>query len=178
MKNILKALRLLFRFSEWCLIASAVLIVILIIFGIHPYAVKTGSMEPEIPTGSICFIDRRASFENVKEDDIISFKSGDMLVTHRAVRIDEYGITTKGDANNTEDMTKVTNDNYFGKTVFWVPWFGKILLFLQTKRGKVICIDVIVLLLASFFFENRLARIKSEENNDTSQCHSDKDNTL
>jgi len=51
------------------------------------------------------------------------------------------GITTKGDANNTEDSTKVADENFIGKTLFWLPHFGKIVLFAHSRKGKIVLVD-------------------------------------
>ena len=50
------------------------LFVLLYICGIVPYVVLSGSMEPTIKTGSLCFINKHAKFNNVKEKDIIAYK--------------------------------------------------------------------------------------------------------
>ncbi len=113
-------------------------------------------MEPVISVGSICFVNQRFPFEEVRNGDIISFEVGEkMFVTHRAVRIDIDGITTKGDANNTEDSAKVTDENFIGKTIFWLPYFGKIVLFAHSVKGKIVLTDIFLLfLLASFVYDH------------------------
>ena len=88
------------------------LFLILYILGIVPYVVLSGSMEPSIETGSVCFINRHTKFNSIKEKDIIAFKYNDgTLVTHRAVEITENGIVTKGDNNKEIDSNKVTKNN-------------------------------------------------------------------
>ena len=55
------------------------------------------------------------------EQDIIVFKQDDNIITHRIVKIDSNGeITTKGDANNTEDEP-ITEDKIIGKVVKIIP---------------------------------------------------------
>ena len=69
------------------------LILVLYLFGIVPYVVLSGSMEPTIDTGSLFFINKNSKYEDVKEKDIIAFKLSDgTLVTHRAIEITETGI--------------------------------------------------------------------------------------
>jgi signal peptidase len=66
------------------------LFLILYILGIVPYVVLSGSMEPSIETGSVCFINKHAKFEDIKEKDVIAFKMKDgTLVTHRAIEIND-----------------------------------------------------------------------------------------
>ena len=66
--------------------------------GIRPYIVMSGSMEPAILTGSLCFVNTNAEFADVREGDVIAFRSAmGTLVTHRAVAVTEDGVETCGD---------------------------------------------------------------------------------
>ena len=119
----------------------------LYMIGITPYVVLSGSMEPTIKTGSLCFINKHADYDNIKEKDIIAFKSGKKtLVTHRVVSINEEGFETKGDNNNNKDEGIVTKDKYVGKNIFWIPKLGYAVIAIQTTTGKVVGITAIVLL--------------------------------
>ena len=61
--------------------------------GITPYVVLSGSMEPKVPTGSLCFINEHVKYESIKTGDVIAFKMSDgTLVTHRAVDKTEEGL--------------------------------------------------------------------------------------
>ena len=125
---------------------------ILYAFGIVPYVVLSGSMEPTINTGSLCFINKHTEYESIKEKDIIAFKMKDgTLVTHRAVEITENGIVTKGDNNKEIDSNKVTKQNFVGKDLFWIPKVGYLVKTFQSTKGKIIIISVIVLLFVSGF---------------------------
>ena len=128
------------------------LFLILYICGFVPYVVLSGSMEPTIDTGSLCFINKNTSFDSIKEEDIIAFEMNDgTLVTHRAVEVTDSGITTKGDNNKDADGNKVTNNNYVGKNVFWIPKVGYAVKAFQSTAGKVIILTSIVLLFAVGF---------------------------
>ena len=128
------------------------LFLILYIFGIVPYVVLSGSMEPSIETGSVCFINKHAKFENIKEKDVIAFKMNDgTLVTHRAIEINDSGIVTKGDNNKDADRNIVTNSNFVGKNLFWIPKVGYVIKAFQTATGRIIAVALILLLLVSGF---------------------------
>lgn len=128
------------------------LFIILYIFGIVPYVVLSGSMEPTIGTGSVCFINKNANIENIKEKDIIAFKLRDgTLVTHRAIKVDNSGIITKGDNNKAADSNVVNKENFVGKNLFWIPKVGYVVKAFQTTKGKIIAVAIIVLLLVSGF---------------------------
>ena len=125
---------------------------ILYVCGIIPYVVLSGSMEPTIETGSLCFINKHTNINSIKEKDIIAFKLKDgTLVTHRAVKVTNKGITTKGDNNENADSSIVTKKNYIGKNIFWVPKIGYVVTALQSTKGIIIMITIVVLLLVSGF---------------------------
>lgn len=134
-----------YRCLAGLIVGAAAAVLLLLLFGVRLYAVQTGSMEPTIPAGSVCFVNRRVSFGEIRAGDIIAYRVGELLVTHRAVRVEAEGVTTKGDANNTEDTAgKVTEANFIGKTVFWIPEIGKLLLYVRTPSGRCAAIAVLV----------------------------------
>jgi len=128
------------------------LLLILYLIGIVPYVVLSGSMEPTIETGSLCFINKNTDYEDIKEKDIIAFKMNDgTLVTHRAIEITDSGIITKGDNNDDADSNEVKKENFVGKNLFWIPKVGYVVKAFQSTTGKIIIITSIVLLFASGF---------------------------
>ena len=56
------------------------------------YVVMSGSMEPTIPTGSIVVVDGRK--KERKPGDIITYRRGSVVVTHRIVKKREEGYCT------------------------------------------------------------------------------------
>lgn len=107
--------------------------------GIEVYHIVSGSMEPEIPVGSAVYINTKTSPENIAEKDIIAFQSGDSLVVHRVTKnqVVEGYFHTKGDANEGEDLTEVTYDQYVGKVIRHIPYVGQIMMIFTTSIGKV-----------------------------------------
>ena len=144
-KKILAAAKFVYDVLQGALILTAAVIVVLCLIGIRPYAVQTGSMEPEIPTGSICFVNHNTKYGSIAEGDIIAFKAGEMMVTHRAVRIEREGIVTKGDANNIEDAGLVTEENFVGETIFHIPMVGYLMMWLKTTFGLIALVSAAVL---------------------------------
>lgn len=140
----------------------------LYIFGITPYVVLSGSMEPTIETGSLCFINKNIKYNNIKEKDIIAFKTNEgTLVTHRVVSIKDNGLETKGDNNKNNDGDLVTTNNYFGKNIFWIPKIGYGVTLIQTMTGKIVfgtCI-ILFLIFGILFGEsgNKNKKIKEEK---------------
>lgn len=92
--------------------------------GVKPYLMVTGSMDPTIPIGSICFINTNYSFQKLATQDIIMYQTPKQRVIHRIIEKKEDGYKTKGDANSKEDVKTITSDLYLGKYVFSIPKLG------------------------------------------------------
>ena len=131
------------------IIVVGIVFVGLYIAGIKPYVVLSGSMEPKLQTGSLCFINKRIKYDKLKEEDIIAFRNdNDTLVTHRLVSISPEEFETKGDANNTTDGV-FKKERYVGKNIFWIPKVGYVIRIVQTTRGKLVFGTFIILLFAA-----------------------------
>jgi len=137
------------------IIGTAILIGVIILlipmstprlFGYDMYNVVSGSMAPEIPVGSMIFVEAVDSGE-LKEDDIIAFYRNGSVITHRVVEnnILEGKITTKGDANNTEDMAPVMYKEVIGRVRFHIPILGDLSSHLTSSFGKIYLLALIVL---------------------------------
>lgn len=108
-------------------------------FGYEAYVVITGSMEPEIPVGSLTYV-KAIPPDEVEDDDVIAFKTDvESVVIHRVVRnhVVEGTFTTKGDANDEEDPEDVIYANYLGKVEKHYPVMGEMLAIYMTNIGKV-----------------------------------------
>ena len=99
------------------MLVMALVLLIPGLFGIRPYVVYSGSMEPEIPTGAVVFT-KEGEF-SPKKGDIITFHNGDTVVTHRVVKKEKDIFITKGDAN--------------GRVVFHLPYLGYVIHFLKAR---------------------------------------------
>ena len=139
------------------IIILGIIIIVLYIIGIEPFVVESGSMEPALHKGSLCFINKHIKYENIKENDIIAFnlKTGEK-VTHRVIHITDQGFETKGDFNNSSDGISTTKNNYIGKNVFSIPKLGYIISLTQTTFGKIILwIATVIILLSIIFLRNK-----------------------
>ena len=86
------------------------------IFGYSVLSTETGSMAPTIEKGDIVII---KIGDEIRENDIITYKTNNVLITHRIMNIDGDTIIAKGDYNNTEDEP-ITKSQVIGKSVFIV----------------------------------------------------------
>ena len=94
-------------------------------FGYSVFQVATGSMSPTLEEKDIIIaqILNDKQKEELNLNDIIVFKQDGNIITHRITKISENGITTKGDANNTED-NPIQKQDIIGKVVKTIPQIG------------------------------------------------------
>ena len=117
------------------------------------YYVVSGSMEPQIPVGSMIYV-RETEAEDLEEGDIIAFYSGGTVVTHRVTDNDKEKkeLHTKGDRNPLEDMQTVSYGNVIGKYIYHLPFLGYAGAFFSSFPGRfmLIMIGCIGLLLMAY----------------------------
>lgn len=167
MEKFLNILKAILNVILTIIIIVGIIFIGLYIIGIEPSVVQSGSMEPQIETGSVCFINKLTKFEDIKENDVIAFKLPTGVgVTHRVIKITNEGFTTKGDNNETEDLIKTTKENYIGKNIFSIPKVGYAVKQVQTTRGKIILGTIIlVVFLAGVLIGEPSKKKKQKEEN-------------
>lgn len=87
--------RCIFNAALFLMLIVAMVLLLPGLFGIRPYVVYSGSMEPKIPTGAVVFTKEGAY--SPETGDIITFHNEDTVVTHRVVKKEEGTFITKGD---------------------------------------------------------------------------------
>lgn len=107
------------------------------LLGYEIYEVVSGSMEPEIPVGSLLYVEE-AKPEDLVSGDVIAFEREGAVVTHRVEenRYVEGELITKGDANQKEDMFPVAYRDLIGKVVCHIPVLGLVMAMLASTTGK------------------------------------------
>jgi signal peptidase I len=151
------------RVVAWVVMIAAGLVVLgLVAITIGPrflpyqaLIVRSGSMSPTIPTGSIVFYTKIPSAK-VKVGDVIVFtKPGDTTekVTHRVYHIGhsatgEYFVT-KGDANGTPDDWQVPAVGTGWIARFHVPSIGYALVYLQSTLARLLLLVIPAILLGA-----------------------------
>lgn len=132
------------------IVAIAVLLAGVRIFGFTPYAVLSGSMTPVYRIGDLVYV-KETDFEDIEIGDVITFVADSNLtvVTHRVTEIDEDNLsfTTKGDANSSEDASPVAYENVLGVVKFSIPKLGYVSNYISTKSGKYVAAAVLVFLI-------------------------------
>jgi len=102
------------------------------VFGYSWAVIGSGSMEPAIKVNDMVIIKKQDDY-NV--GDIVTYRSGNISVTHRVVEKSDTGCITKGDFNNVEDPYMIPMENIVGRVVCIVPWVGLFVGYLKTPTG-------------------------------------------
>lgn len=134
------------------LLVLAVLLAGVRLFGYTPYAILSGSMEPEFPVGSVVYV-KASPIEEIQIGDPITYILNEDLVvsTHRVVEIDLETelFKTKGDANNTVDGKPVHYNNVIGVVEYSLPYLGYVSVYIASKKGIALVIIIVSLMLIS-----------------------------
>lgn len=97
------------------------------LFPIHPRAIATASMYPEIEVGDVVIV-KKCEIKDIKEGDVIEYQIEGQKIIHRVTKIEIekniLKITTKGDNNNSEDANPVYQEQLIGKVIFKVKYLG------------------------------------------------------
>ena len=150
--RIYKAVQTLLLIAVVTIIAA--LFSVIVFLDMNPYVIVSGSMEPELPVGSLCMIDCQQKVPD--EGDIISYNAGDSVITHRVAEVTDEGYVTKGDANDSKDPGIVKQKQVFGTCVFSIPKAGYAVMFFRSLKGSVLTITfVICFSLLGRLLENR-----------------------
>ncbi len=125
------------------------------------YLISTESMEPELKKGDAIII-KKVAEDQLRVNDIVTFKINGEIITHRIVRIDEVNsekfYITKGDNNNVEDSDELRFSDIEGKQIIKIPHLGNIVAGL--KNGIVI---ILVVLIALIMYLNRIEMKEKSE---------------
>lgn len=127
--------------------ATAAIFTVPKVFGIHIYAVVSGSMEPAYPVGSLVFT-KETDAGQIGSGDCITYYFGQDVVTHRVVGVDaqENLFYTKGDASHLQDPP-VTFDRVIGRTfAFCIPFLGYLVVWLSKAEVKLVLLGTAVVL--------------------------------
>lgn len=128
--------------------------------GIKSYVILSGSMQPELNIGDIAIV-KDIQENELQNGDIISFREGQTVVTHRIIDIEtidnQKQFTTKGDNNNSVDKKNINIDVIEGKVIAVIPFLGKIGLMLKGK------ITIILSVIIFYAYLVRSEKIKNKK---------------
>ncbi len=128
--------------------------------GLKSFVIISESMEPTINPGDAIFI-KEVPQNELKENDIISFRDGDIINTHRIVRINNDNgnitYTTKGDNNKNEDRVAVSYDKIEGKYEFKLSGVG---ILVEIIKSKVTLVILLIILMLISYYQVRISKRK------------------
>lgn len=135
-------------------VALAVALLLPRLFGYTPYAVLSGSMEPELPVGSMVYV-HETDPATLHPGDVVTFyRSDGAVVTHQVYEVDADACTigTQGIANKDADGSLVHDaqatpfSGVIGIAAFCIPYLGYVEAFCTTPSGLLAIIAVLALL--------------------------------
>ena len=173
---IVKAFEKGFSIVTSVMLAAVVILAILLagvrLFGLMPYTVLSGSMEPAYHVGSLVYVVKVDPDSLKVDNDITYFMNESTVVTHRIIEIlpdeDDPSVLrfrTQGIANNHADGTPVHEKNVIGKVVFTIPFLGYFANFVQNPPGMYIAIAFCVILFVLVFLPDLLFGADGEPKN-------------
>ena len=139
------------------------------LFGVEPYTVISGSMEPEYHVGSLIYV-KKANPEELKEGVVITYKlKSGTVVTHRIVEVDDSNpaniqYVTKGDANKDKDGTPVSYSQIIGRPVFTIPILGYVCYVIQNPPGTYIVVGALFLFVLIAFLPDIFKLFRKGDN--------------
>ena len=159
-----KAINILTTIVLILVLIFAFLLIGVRLFGLEPYTVLSGSMEPEYHVGSLIYV-KKASADELQVGVPITYKmSNGVVVTHRIIEVIEVGsdpsdisYRTKGDANEDADGTPVHYSKVIGRPVFTVPLIGYVCYFVQNPPGLFITVGVLIMFVILAFLPELFA---------------------
>lgn len=144
-------------FSYIGYVAAGILVLAIIthfalyLFGYRALVVVSGSMEPEIKTGSVIYIktyEQDEIYANVKVGDYITFVNNEgNNVTHAVIYLNPAAdeIQTQGIREGAAVDDKISSADFVGKFVFTISYLGFIIKVISSKTFIVAFISVIII---------------------------------
>ncbi|MEE0706170.1 MAG: signal peptidase I [Adlercreutzia sp.] len=120
------------------------------IMGLQAYAIVSGSMEPNLPVGSLVYAEPYAPESLAPGEVAVFWRKGDVIV-HRVEenRTEKQDLITRGDANDGIDAHPAQYEDVVGRVVSDIPYIGYFIMALASLPGKFV-LGWVVLMGAAF----------------------------
>lgn len=181
--KIKKTLNLLTTVLTVIVIIVAVLLVGVRLFGLTPYTILSGSMEPTYHVGSLIYVVDVEPEELKIGDPLTYIIAGGTVVTHRIIDIvydeEEPGVIrfqTQGDNNDIPDGSLVHENNVVGKPVFTIPYLGYVSSFIQNPPGSYFAVAVCLLLVLMAFLPDYFIMLLGKKETSSDEEGGEKEN--
>jgi len=163
----------IFKILYYLFLAFIAVIAILLIVSVLPVpgnikfmVVLSGSMEPQIKTGSVVMTKPASDY---KVGDVITFgpySKTKAPTTHRIFEVKTDSTTgaityiTKGDANNAPDAKQISQKDIVGKVMFDIPYLGYIVSFVRKPLGFLLILIIPALIIVLDEIKKIIGEIK------------------
>ena len=170
----------------YSIISTLLIIVVVVIafllagvrlFGITPYTVLSGSMEPKYHVGSLIYVSK-VDAADIKVDDPLTYRMANgTVVTHAVIEIIEADtpanrqFITQGIANDTPDGAPVHASAVIGRPVFSIPYLGYVSNYVQNPPGTYVVVCFILAILLLSFVSDILGQPTHETKEETEEEH-------
>jgi signal peptidase I len=140
---------------------------IYILPGFDVYTVRSNSMQPVFSAGDVIIVAPPGFLgHTLKDGQIITYQSGENVISHRIVAVDGGLLTAQGDANKSPDPAPVDPAQVKGVFLFSIPSLGYVTGFVGTRQGWFLSIVVpgmlLVIWLAIDIFKETMKLGKEE----------------
>jgi signal peptidase I len=166
MKKIVKFFINIIRIVGLVVLIFSIVVLISLAFSpvksIHLLRVMSGSMEPNVQTGSIVVV-KNVPVHQIQKGDVITYTSKNgTSITHRVVEIksseNNISLVTKGDLNNIPDVDPISENQIKGKVLVSIPYIGYMSIWMKTPKG----FSILVILPALFIIGSEIWNILTE----------------
>ena len=142
-----------------CIVAGVCIVILfsLLLSGLRLCVIQSGSMEPTIPTYSVCLVTTQVDYDDLSIGDIVVYtrRSDGQQIVHRIVDVTDTGAATRGDANQTDDGISVTPDNLYARYIAHIPCGGRVINAIRTPTGCAIIVTIVAILIAWNIIEDK-----------------------
>jgi signal peptidase len=169
-RGLVRGARMLLSIAFWALAASVLAVGlagrVAPAAGYELFSIRSGSMEPSMPVGSLTFVATGESMPEVGDMAAFRLPSG-IVVTHRVVEVIDGDsgrfLRTRGDANAKPDPALVPSSAVVGVVAFHVPLLGFLLALLGMPIGVVTILSVAGTLITAIWLLEEFEEIEEEE---------------
>lgn len=119
--------------------------------GVGAAVVLSGSMEPELSVDDLIIV---ARWDEYSVDDVVVYQSGNMLVVHKIIRMEDGMVVTQGTANNTEDAPIAMSD-IKGLVIGHIDGLGRVIRLLKTPTVYIALLGVVFYLIERSFRKDK-----------------------
>ena len=178
MRKITMKSKKIFNFITTIFVVIVVLLAVMLVgvrlFGLKPFVVLSGSMEPEYHVGSLIYV-KSVDYKTLQAgDDITYMLDKNTVVTHRIIEVlvdeedpETLRYFTQGIANDVPDGVSVHYKNIIGKPVFTIPYLGYVSNYIQNPPGMYVAIAAGAILILLVFLPDIFADDKKEKEKTT-----------